>query len=68
MDYESKRQETRYYRLLPNDDAYTLDIPYNVRNFQNSIGSNTRPARQPFKTMAASEDEDSGNEDSGSDW
>ena len=68
VDYENKRQETRYYRLLPNDDAYTLDIPYNVRNFQNSIGSNTRPARQPFKTVAASEDEDSGDDDSGSDW
>lgn len=65
-DYEDKRQETRYYRLLPNDDAYTLDIPYSVRNFQKSIGSNSRPARQPFKTVAASEDEDSGDEDSGS--
>lgn len=65
-DYEDKRQETRYYRLLPNDDAYTLDIPYSVRNFQKSIGSNSRPTRQPFKTVAASEDEDSGDEDSGS--
>lgn len=54
MGYENKRQETRFYRLLPNDDAYTLDIPYNVRNFQKSIGSNSRPARQPFKTVAAS--------------
>ena len=68
VDYENKRQETRYYRLLPNDDAYTLDIPYNVRNFQKSIGSNSRPARQPFKTVAASQDEDSGDDDSGSDW
>ena len=65
-DYEYKRQETRYYRLLPNDDAYTLDIPYSVRNFQKSIGSNSRPTRQPFKTVAATEDEDSGDEDSGS--
>lgn len=67
VDYENKRQETYYYRLLPNDDAYTLDIPYNVRNFQKSIGSNSRPARQPFKTVAASEDGDAGDENSGSD-
>ena len=32
-----------------------------------SIGSNSRPARQPFKTVAASEDEDAGDEYSGSD-
>lgn len=39
---------TRYYRLEPYDDAYTLNIPKSVRDFQNSIGSNPRPDRQPF--------------------
>ncbi|MCM1313310.1 MAG: RagB/SusD family nutrient uptake outer membrane protein [Bacteroides sp.] len=39
---------TRFYRLEQNDDAYTLNIPKSVRDFQNSIGSNPRPDRQPF--------------------
>lgn len=39
---------TQYYRLEPYDDAYTLNIPKSVRDFQNSIGSNQRPDRQPF--------------------
>lgn len=39
---------TNYYRLEPYDDAYTLNIPKAVRDFQNSIGSNSRPDRQPF--------------------
>lgn len=42
---------TCYYRLEPYDDAYTLDIPKTVRDFQNSIGSNPRPARPPYNTV-----------------
>ena len=41
---------TRYYRLLPGDDAYTLNIPKTVRDFQLSIGENPRPERLPFDT------------------
>lgn len=42
---------TQYYRLEPNDDAYTLNIPKSVRDFQNSIGSNQRPYRAPFDVV-----------------
>ncbi len=42
---------TEYYRLEENDAAYTLPIPRSVRNFQNSIGNNERPKREPFKTV-----------------
>ena len=63
-NYKYHRQYTYYYRLTTDDDAMTLNIPYNVRYFQSSIGSNNRPSRQPFKTVAASEDsgDDSGDE------
>lgn len=50
-DYEDVKQATAYYRLLPNDEAYTLDIPYSVRSFQNSIGSNPRPVREAYNTV-----------------
>ncbi len=50
-NYEYQKQATAYYRLLPNDDAYTLDIPNSVRTFQNSIGSNSRPARTAYETV-----------------
>lgn len=40
-----------YYRLEKNDDAYTLPIPREIRNFQNTLGNNSRPARKPFKTV-----------------
>ena len=39
-----------WYRLEPNDAAYTLPIPRAIREFQISIGNNIRPVRQPFKT------------------
>ena len=42
---------TRYYRLEAGDDAYTLNIPKSVRDFQVSIGSNPRPDRQPVNTI-----------------
>lgn len=62
-DYEYHRQYTYYYKLTTNDDAMTLNIPYSVREFQSSIGSNSRPTRQPFKTETASDDSDEGSND-----
>ncbi len=59
QNYEYKKQYTKYFRLEKNDDAYTLNIPKNIRDFQNSIGSNARPDRQPFKTVLG---EDTGDE------
>ena len=50
VDYDNIADRTSYYRLEPNDDAYTLDIPKNTKDFQISIGSNPRPDRQPFET------------------
>ncbi|MGN0280865.1 MAG: RagB/SusD family nutrient uptake outer membrane protein [Prevotella sp.] len=61
VNYDNIADHTSYYRLEPNDDAYTLNIPKNTRDFQNSIGSNPRPDRQPFKTenrRADDEEED----------
>lgn len=48
---------TYHYRLEPNDAAYTLDIPEEVRQQQPSIGSNPRPAR-PVITSEDITDED----------
>lgn len=50
-NYSYNKQFTRYYRLEQNDEAYTLNIPKNVRDFQNSIGSNERPDRQPYNVV-----------------
>lgn len=47
-EYDDVRTKTNYYRLEPGDDAYTLNIPRSVREFQPSIGSNQRPDREPF--------------------
>ncbi len=58
VDYEDVRQYTNYYRLEPNDEAYTLNIPKDVRDFQPSIGSNARPDRKYFKQEVASESGD----------
>lgn len=55
VDYVDVRQYTNYYRLEPNDNAYTLNIPKDVRDFQPSIGSNPRPDRKYFKQELASE-------------
>lgn len=55
VDYNDVRQYTNYYRLDPNDDAYTLNIPKDVRDFQPSIGSNSRPDRTYFKQEVASD-------------
>lgn len=40
---------TDYYRLEPNDKAYTLPIPREVYNFQISLGNNERPARGAYE-------------------
>lgn len=45
------RSQTSYYRLEPNDEGYTLNIPKTVRDYQLSIGSNSRPDRQPFNVV-----------------
>lgn len=37
--------ETRRYVLEENDPAYTLALPREVREFQNTLGSNHRPVR-----------------------
>lgn len=58
-NYEYHRQYTYYYKLTTNDDAMTLNIPYSVREFQSSIGSNSRPSRKPFKTEESDESEGS---------
>jgi hypothetical protein len=50
-DWANIKQTTAYYRLEPNDEAYTLDIPSTVRTFQNSIGSNPRPVRTAYNTV-----------------
>ncbi len=63
-NYEYVKQYTRYYRLEQNDDAYTLDIPKDVRDFQNSIGSNSRPDRQPFSVVMG----DTGGDDDDDDY
>lgn len=52
------RDHTNYYRLEPNDEAYTLDIPKQVRDHQVSIGSNPRPYRQPFKVVTEYDEDD----------
>jgi tetratricopeptide (TPR) repeat protein len=48
--YPYHETRTDWYRLEKNDDAYTLNIPKNVRDFQNTIGSNSRPERSIVRT------------------
>jgi tetratricopeptide (TPR) repeat protein len=48
--YPYTKTRTDWYRLEKNDDAYTLNIPKNVRDFQSTIGSNERPARTIIRT------------------
>ena len=38
----------RTYELQENDEAYTLALPREVRDFQNTIATNNRPERQPI--------------------
>ena len=58
VDDVDVRDHTNYYRLEPNDEAYTLDIPKQVRDHQVSIGSNPRPYRQPFKVVTEYDEDD----------
>ena len=44
-------QSTSYYDLKTDDGGMTLDIPKKVRDFQNSIGNNERPLRNPVKEI-----------------
>ena len=46
-----------WYRLEEYDKAYTLPIPREVLDFQNSLGNNDRPARTAFKTEQPSYDD-----------
>ena len=41
---------TNYYRLEEYDEAYTLDLPKEVKSFQLSIGSNERPDRPVYRS------------------
>lgn len=46
------------YVLEKNDPAYTLPVPRSVLNFQISLGSISRPDRQPTRIEPDDEDED----------
>ena len=52
------------YVLEKNDAAYTLPIPRSVRNFQISIGNNTRPDRQAVRYTPG----DDGDDDDDDNW
>lgn len=45
FDERGKPHSTYTYVLEEYDDAYTLDIPRDIRTFQPSLGNNTRPNR-----------------------
>ena len=61
QNYE--RTKTDYYQLEKNDDAYVLDIPKNVKDFQPSIGSNPRPQRLLQRSEETSDGDDGDDED-----
>lgn len=46
------------YRLEKNDQAYTLPIPREIRQFQVSIGNNPRPARVANRVVVDDDNED----------
>ena len=46
---------TKSYVLQKNDPAYTLALPQEVRDFQNSLGPNNRPVRTNTDAPAASQ-------------
>lgn len=48
---------TKAYTLQINDPAYTLALPKEVRDFQNSLGANNRPVRTSTDVPAASKSE-----------
>ena len=53
------------YTLEKNDQAYVLNIPKSVREFQPSIGGNERPVRKPISSQQGSGDD---NDDSDDDY
>lgn len=68
VGYSRVPSEIRYYRLEPNDEAYTLDIPKTVKDFQPSIGSNPRPERKPFDVVIPDFGDDDDDDDWDDDW
>ena len=53
--YPYSKTITHYYVLQKNDPAYTLALPQEVRDFQNSLGPNNRPVRTNTDAPAASQ-------------
>ncbi len=45
----------RVYELKEYDKAYTLALPHEVTEFQNTLGRNERPERQPVETIGGDE-------------
>ena len=45
VGWQYKMVETKSYTLEENDEAYTLSLPKEVIDFQNTLQSNRRPAR-----------------------
>lgn len=52
VSYQYTKQNTMYYQLKTDDGGMTLDIPKSARDFQNSLGSNQRPLRNPVRTVS----------------
>jgi len=53
--YENIAYKKRTYELKENDKAYTLALPHEVLEFQNTLGRNERPERQPVETIGGDE-------------
>ena len=51
FDFDNSPIRTRVYELNENDKAYTLALPQEVMNFQNTIATNERPERQPVEVI-----------------
>ena len=49
--YSQVISQARYYRLDKDDKAYTLALPREVIEFQNTLGKNERPDREPYETI-----------------
>lgn len=50
-DYTKDLDYIDLYKLEEYDDAYTLPIPRSIRQFQASLGNNSRPVRQGKRTV-----------------
>ncbi len=51
FDMDQNPTRTRVYELEENDEAYTLALPQEVMDFQNTISSNERPERGPVQVI-----------------